>query len=154
MTGIATLIATWFGSGWLPKAPGTWGSLAALPFAWAIVAAGAPPPALCVAALLLLPLGAWAAAVHSSRLGTHDAGEIVVDEIAGQWLVLAAAPLSPLGWFAAFLLFRLFDIVKPWPISWMDKHIGGGWGIMLDDVAAGVFGAVTLWIIVYFAGSF
>lgn len=154
MTGVATLIATWFGSGWLPKVPGTWGSLAALPFAWVIVAAGAPPPVLGVAALLLLPLGAWAAAVHSARLGTHDAGEIVVDEIVGQWLVLATAPLSPLGWLAAFLLFRLFDIAKPWPISWMDKHIGGGWGIMLDDVAAGVFGAVTLWIIVYFAGSF
>ena len=137
----ALLIATWFGSGLLPKAPGTWGSLAALPVAWGIVTLTGTPHSLLLAALILLPIGAWAAARHSATLGTHDAGEIVVDEVVGIWLVLGVIPVAPLWWVAGFAVFRLFDVLKPWPISWLDTHISGGWGIMLDDVAAGIAGA-------------
>ncbi len=153
MTRLAALIATWFGSGYLPKAPGTWGSLAALPFAWGILMVAPGALALLTASLLLLFVGVWASALHSATLGTHDAGEIVVDEVVGQWIVLAAAPLSPLGWVAAFVLFRFFDVAKPWPISWIDKRVSGGWGIMLDDVVAGILGALTLLLLVSVVGE-
>jgi len=154
MKHLTMLIATWFGSGYLPKAPGTWGSLAALPFAWIILTflPGALP--LLAASFVLLIIGIWASAHHSETLGTHDAGEIVVDEVVGQWIVLAIAPFSPLGWLAAFLLFRFFDVVKPWPISWIDARVSGGWGIMLDDVVAGLFAALSVWVIVAAIGVF
>ncbi|WOF73776.1 phosphatidylglycerophosphatase A [Parvibaculaceae bacterium PLY_AMNH_Bact1] len=154
MTRLAELIATWFGSGYLPKAPGTWGSLAALPFAWAILTFFPGPYVLLVASAVLLPVGVWASTRHSETLGTHDAGEIVVDEVVGQWIVLSVAPFSLLGWLAAFVLFRIFDVLKPWPISWIDKRISGGWGIMLDDVAAGLFGALAVSLIVFVVGEF
>ncbi|MEQ9518742.1 MAG: phosphatidylglycerophosphatase A [Parvibaculum sp.] len=144
MISSASLIATWFGSGLLPKAPGTWGSLAALPFAWGIATLTGTPHSLLLAALVLLPIGAWASARHSATLGTHDAGEIVVDEVVGLWLVLGVVPVAPHWWLAGFALFRLFDVWKPWPISWLDANVHGGWGIMLDDVAAGIAGAVVL----------
>jgi phosphatidylglycerophosphatase A len=154
MRRFATLIATWFGSGYLPKAPGTWGSLAALPFGWVIltVLPGALP--LLTASIVLLFVGVWASSLHSDMLGTHDAGEIVVDEVVGQWIVLAIAPFSPLGWLAAFLLFRFFDVLKPWPISWIDARVTGGWGIMLDDVVAGLFAAISVLAIVAAVGDF
>jgi len=154
MKRLAMLIATWFGSGYLPEAPGTWGSLAALPFAWVILTLlpGAFP--LLAASCVLLAVGVWASAQHSATLGTHDAGEIVVDEVVGQWMVLAVAPFSPLGWLVAFLLFRFFDVLKPWPISWIDRRVSGGWGIMLDDVVAGLFAAVSVWLIVFAVGGF
>lgn len=154
MSRIAALIATWFGSGYLPKAPGTWGSLAALPFAWVILNFFPGPYLLLAASGALLFVGVWASALHSQTLGSHDAGEIVVDEVVGQWIVLAVAPYSPLGWLAAFLLFRFFDVVKPWPISWIDKRVTGGWGIMLDDVVAGLFGGLTIALIVFAVGDF
>jgi phosphatidylglycerophosphatase A len=154
MRRFATLIATWFGSGYLPKAPGTWGSLAALPFGWVIltVLPGALP--LLAASIVLLFVGVWASSLHSDMLGTHDAGEIVVDEVVGQWIVLAIAPFSPLGWLVAFLLFRFFDVLKPWPISWIDARVTGGWGIMLDDVVAGLFAAISVLAIVAAVGDF
>lgn len=154
MTRLAELIATWFGSGYLPKAPGTWGSLAALPFAWGILGFFPNPFFLLVASAVLLPIGVWASGLHSKTLGTHDAGEIVVDEVVGQWIVLAVAPYSLMGWLVAFVLFRLFDVLKPWPISWIDKRVSGGWGIMLDDVAAGIFAALTVSLIVFVVGDF
>lgn len=154
MIRLAELIATWFGSGYLPKAPGTWGSLAALPFAWVILSFIPNPLFLLAASVALLPIGVWASGLHSKTLDTHDAGEIVVDEVVGQWIVLAVAPYSLLGWLVAFVLFRLFDVLKPWPISWIDKRVSGGWGIMLDDVAAGIFAAVTVSLIVFVVGDF
>ncbi len=150
----ASVIALWFGAGKLPRAPGTWGSLAALPFAWAIVELTGTPLALLAAALFLLPLGVWASALHSKKLGTHDAGEIVVDEVAGQWIALSVVPFSPLGWVFAFVLFRIFDVVKPWPISWLDARVGGGWGIMLDDIVAGIFAALCVLVFLRFSGGF
>ena len=138
------LLATWFGSGYLPKAPGTWGSVAALPFAWAIVHFGGIW-ALAMASVTVFFVGIWASNVYMAKTGTHDPGAIVIDEVAGQWIVLLAAPLDPAAYFLGFVLFRFFDVLKPWPISWADKNIDGAWGVMMDDVLAGVAGLAVLY---------
>jgi phosphatidylglycerophosphatase A len=139
----AALIATWFGAGLLPWAPGTWGSLAALPFAWVIAwlfgAAG-----LLAAAAALFFIGWWAAARLGRATGIKDGRSIVVDEVVGQWLSLVAAPLAPGAYALAFVLFRLFDITKPWPARWADRALPGGFGVMADDVIAGLYAALAL----------
>ncbi len=146
------LFATWFGVGYLPKAPGTWGSLAALPFAWAAVSIGGVGT-LVVATFIVFLVGLWASRDYMARSGTHDPGSIVIDEVAGQWIVLLVAPQNPFAYVLGFLLFRFFDVLKPWPISWVDKNIGGAWGVMVDDVLAGVFGLVAMVLILsYFGG--
>jgi phosphatidylglycerophosphatase A len=139
----ASLLSTWFGVGLLPYAPGTWGSLAAIPFAYALVV-GLGKPALLVATVAVFLAGWWAASAFSKALGVKDARQIVVDEVVGQWLVLLAAPLDPVFYFAAFVLFRVFDIVKPWPANRFDRDLSGGLGVMLDDVAAGIYGFLVL----------
>lgn len=141
----AALAATWFGSGLLPRAPGTWGSLAALPFAWVIVSL-AGPIGLAAAAVAVFGLGCWAAGRYADASGSADPGAVVIDEVAGQWLVLVAAPLSLPGYAAGFLLFRLLDIVKPWPASWADRKLKGGFGIMADDVLAAGYGLVLMYL--------
>jgi phosphatidylglycerophosphatase A len=139
----AALLATWFGAGLLPAMPGTWGSLAALPCAWAIRAA-AGPAALAAAAILAFALGCWAAA-RVARAGGHtDPGYVVIDEVAAQFLVLVAAPLDWRAYAAAFLLFRIFDITKPWPAGTVERRVKGGLGIMLDDVVAALYALVLL----------
>lgn len=140
----AFLLATWFGAGLLPKIPGTWGSAAALPFAWAIAWYGGPW-ALLAGAVLIFAVGVWAAEIYSRRFGVKDAGPIVIDEVAGQWLTLAPFAPDPLTWVTGFLLFRVFDIVKPWPASWADREVSGGLGVMLDDVFAGIYAAAALY---------
>lgn len=139
----AGLLATWFGAGLLPVAPGTWGSAAALPAAWAIAWWGGWGALLAAAGLVFL-IGWWASAVVERRLGTHDSGLIVVDEVAGQWLTLVPCPLDPVLYAAGFLLFRAADIAKPWPASWADRHVGGGLGVMLDDILAAIYAAGVL----------
>lgn len=139
------LFVTWFGSGWLPWAPGSWGSLAAMPFAWAIITLGGPG-LLAFAAIALFALGCWAADIALRETQTQDPGWIVVDEVAGQWLTLLAAPASLLGYASAFILFRVFDIWKPWPIGWADRKLEGGFGVMADDVLAAVYAALVLLI--------
>ena len=141
-------LATWFAAGTLPKAPGTWGSLAALPFAWAI-AAGFEPWALLVAAAALFPFGWWASAVYMRRTGTPDPAPVVIDEVAGQWLTLVMAPMSVQFYVLGFVLFRIADIWKPWPVSWADRKIKGGIGVMLDDVLAAVYAGGVLYAAVY-----
>ena len=141
----AALIATGGGIGLLPLMPGTWGSLAALPCAWAICAL-AGGGALASAAILAFALGSWAAAVVAQASGSEDPGFIVVDEVAAQWLVLVAAPLDWRAYLAAFLLFRVFDIVKPWPVRAIERRVAGGLGIMLDDVAAALYAILLLLI--------
>ena len=141
----AALIATWFGAGLLPFMPGTWGSLAALPFGWAIRIYGGAA-ALAIAAVLAFLIGWWAAARVAAISGKTDPGFIVIDEVAAQWLVLVAAPLDPRAYAAAFLLFRLFDIAKPRPIGWVERRAKGGLGIMLDDVVAALYAIALLWI--------
>lgn len=138
------MLATWFGAGYLPKAPGTWGSLGALPFAWVLVEIGGIW-ALAVATVLVFFVGVWASKDFMDRTGKHDPGAVVIDEVAGQWIVLLGVPLDAGAFAIAFVLFRLFDIFKPWPISWADKHVPGAWGVMVDDVLAGV-GA---WAVMY-----
>ena len=144
---IWTLLATWFGSGLSPKAPGTCGSLAALPFAFAIVFWGGPLSLLAATAAVFL-IGTIAATHYMATKGTaHDPGEIVIDEVAGQWIALLPAGLDPLSFLLAFILFRVFDIWKPWPINLLDQKMGGGLGVMADDVLAGIYAAIVLWLL-------
>jgi phosphatidylglycerophosphatase A len=147
----ASLIATWFGSGLLPWAPGTWGSLAALPFAWAIASLFGER-ALLLAAAIVFFIGWWAAHRVARDSGIEDPGSVVVDEVAGQWLALVVTPPSWVGYIAGFLLFRLFDITKPWPARWFDRHVGGGLGIMADDIAAGFYAATALLVLLLVLG--
>ncbi|MBM3951669.1 MAG: phosphatidylglycerophosphatase A [Rhodospirillales bacterium] len=137
-------LATWFGVGLMPKAPGTWGSLAAVPFAYGIHHVGGAA-GLLVAALVLFGVGVWAAETFRRHAGTADPQAVVIDEAAGQWLALIPAGDDMLLYAAGFFLFRLFDIWKPWPVSWADRRVGGGLGIMLDDMIAGTYAAAVLW---------
>ncbi len=109
----AFLLATWFGCGLLPLGPGTWGSVAALPLAWLLAAWGGVP-ALAAASAAVLLVGWWAAAVYVRRTGIDDPREVVIDEVAGQWLTLLAVPPDPLLYLAGLAAFRLFDIWKPY----------------------------------------
>jgi len=140
------IVATWFGAGLARKAPGTWGSVAALPFAWAIQY-WAGSAGLVLAAMLVFLIG-WAA---SNRLvdtmGIEDPQIIVVDEVVGQWLTLACGPLSIPAYLIGLLLFRAADITKPFPASWADRKVGGGLGVMLDDVLAALYSGFGLWLI-------
>jgi phosphatidylglycerophosphatase A len=140
------VLATWFGVGLIPAAPGSWGSLAALPFAWVILTLwGARGLALAV--IIVFAVGCWAANAFAKASGVSDPAAIVIDEVGGQWVVLLATPLDPVAWTLAFLLFRVFDIWKPWPVGWADRHVKGGFGIMLDDIlAAGYAGAVMAFL--------
>jgi phosphatidylglycerophosphatase A len=141
----AALIATGFGIGLIPLAPGTWASLAALLCGWPIrVEFGIN--GLVVAAAVAFALGWWAAARVAGASGIFDPGFVVIDEIAAQWLILAGAPLDWRFYLAAFLLFRLFDIWKPFPVNWLDRTIKGGLGIMLDDVAAALYALALILI--------
>lgn len=135
----ACIAATWFGAGLLPKVPGTWGSAAALPLAWVMMSLGGPATLLAAAAACFL-VGWWVSAIYVRRTGIEDPREVVIDEVSGQWLVLIAAPLDPLSYLIGFALFRLFDIWKPWPVRWADRRVGGGLGIMLDDILAALYG--------------
>ncbi len=145
------LISTWFGAGLLPMAPGTWGSLAALPFAW-LVLDFLGPAALAAAGAALFLTGCWTAEVYARRTSETDPDSVVIDEVAGQFLVLAAAPLH-VGWFlAGLVLFRLADILKPWPVSWADRRVPGGFGVMLDDALAAIYAGVLLNGLVLIAG--
>lgn len=146
------ILATWFGAGRLPRAPGTWGSIAALPIAWPILAWGGPMALLLATALIFL-LGCWAADGYEKISGRHDPSEVVIDEVAGQWLALTVAGLNLWMFVGAFLLFRLFDITKPWPIRWVERRFPGGLGIMLDDIVAGVFAAAILYGISRFSSN-
>jgi phosphatidylglycerophosphatase A len=140
----AALLATWFGAGKLPVAPGSWGSLAALPFAWGLAWAGGPL-ALAAGAAAVLGAGIWASNRVIAASGAKDPGEIVIDEVAGQWLALVVAPLDPFAYAAGFVFFRIFDIFKPWPANWIDQNMGGGAGIMLDDIIAGAYAGIALY---------
>jgi phosphatidylglycerophosphatase A len=137
------LVATGCGISLLPVAPGSWASLAALPCAWLIrdefgVAGIAGAAAIAFAA------GCWAAARIAKASGIYDPGFVVIDEIAAQLLILAATPLDWRWYAAAFLLFRLFDIWKPFPVDWLDRNVKGGFGIMLDDIMAAIYALILI----------
>lgn len=148
---VVKLIVTWFGVGLVSKAPGTLGTLAGMPFAFAITGIFGHT-GLLLAMILLFLLGCVASERYERTKGGHDHSEIVIDEVAGIWLMLAALPVSWQAYLAAFVLFRLFDIVKPWPVNWFDKHIGGGLGVMTDDIAAALYPFI-LWALLSYAGG-
>ena len=136
------LLATWFGIGLLRPAPGTWGTLAGA-LLWFFL------PNAHTWIWLILPLFillSWYVCAEGNKdSDSDDHSSIVIDEVAGILVALAFVPHSALAYFGAFVLFRLFDIWKPWPISWLDKNIKGGFGILLDDLIAGLFAGVILY---------
>ena len=136
------ILAFGFGAGLAPVAPGTVGSLLGVLLAWLTLDLGLLMQ-LGVAAGLFLA-GIWICGESARRLGIHDHGGIVWDEICGMYITLLVAPATISAWILGFLLFRAFDIVKPWPIRDLDHRLGGGLGIMLDDLAAALYAAVLL----------
>jgi len=136
-------IATAMGAGLAPRAPGTVGSLVAL-LPWWFLLQSLSPGWYAVVLVAGFVLGVWACGVACRRLGVHDHGALVWDEVIGMWIALIAAP-AHWGWMVAgFALFRLFDIWKPWPVRVADRRVHGGFGVMLDDVIAGVYALVVL----------
>jgi len=130
------LLLSWFGSGYSPVAPGTAGSIAALPFAW-VIAIYWGATGLATAALLVFVIGWFVCSITPEA--KSDPGWVVIDEVAGQWLTLAVVPPDLLLYGLGFLLFRLFDIFKPWPIRALEQNMAGGLGVMVDDIAAAVY---------------
>jgi phosphatidylglycerophosphatase A len=141
----ALILATWFGCGLFPKGPGTAGSLGALAVAWLVTGPlSLPTAALAAAVALLLLPSVWAANRACDYWKTKDPQGVVVDEVLGQWLTLAATPrLDWHPWLTAFLLFRFFDIVKPLGVRAAER-LPRGWGIIADDLVAGLYAAVVL----------
>jgi phosphatidylglycerophosphatase A len=140
-------LALGFGAGLVPFAPGTFGSVVGLVFALAIAPLGFAW--LLVATLAAIVAGLWICGESARRLGVHDHPAIVWDEVAGMMVTMLAVPDAWWGAPLAFALFRLFDIAKPWPIREVDHGLGGGAGIMLDDVLAGLFAALGLIVVGY-----
>lgn len=141
-------LAFGFGSGYAPKAPGTFGTVAAIPIY--LLVADLSLISYLVVVLLMAVIGIYLCGEASRQLGVNDHPGIVWDEIVGFLITMTAIPLSWEAVLLGFLLFRLFDIVKPWPIKWIDKRIHGGLGIMLDDILAGIFaGAVLHFVLAY-----
>ena len=138
------MLAFGFGSGLSPKAPGTMGTLAAIPLWWLL--AQLPLGTYLIVVLIAAVAGILICGRAADRLGVHDHGGIVWDEFVGFWIAMAALPVTWQSLILGFVLFRLFDILKPWPISWLDRRVSGGFGIMIDDVIAGLAaaGVITL----------
>lgn len=145
MDKIIMFLATGFYSGNLPKAPGTWGSLVAL-VPWFFMR-NMPLQSYLGLVAILFVVGCVLAGSAEKILDQADAGPIVIDEFVGMFVTLIAAPSHPAAWIMGFLLFRLFDVWKPFPCSWFDQHIHGGFGIMMDDVVAGLYALATLHIL-------
>ena len=134
----AHFLAFGFGAGLAPKAPGTFGTLIAIPI-FILMGLFLGHTAYIILTVALIVLGIWICGVTDKTLGTSDHGAIVWDEITGYLLTMFMAPVTWWSILGGFLLFRLFDIVKPFPISWFDEHLKGGVGTMLDDVLAGIY---------------
>lgn len=153
-------LACGFGSGLTPIAQGTFGSLAAL-LPWLLLRA-LPLPIYLIVLLVGFGVGVWACDIAGRALGVDDHRSLVWDEFIGQWIALipllipALLPASgATGWMLliGFALFRLFDVWKPWPIHWLDRHVKGGMGVMIDDLVAGIFAAIVLATLLHFAVS-
>lgn len=144
--------STFFGVGMIPFAPGTWGSLMGAVAGYGLIIAGFDTVLMIAASLVVTLISIHAINRIEQATGIHDSGEIVIDEVAGQWLAMipltwAASSLTLENIAYSFALFRLYDIIKPWPISYLDKHINGGFGVMVDDLVAGIMAALTLYFI-------
>ncbi|WP_394247896.1 phosphatidylglycerophosphatase A [Vibrio profundi] len=150
------LLATGFGSGLSPIIPGTMGTLAAVPLYLLLVQL--PLSAYLVVVLISCVIGVKICQVTSDDMGVHDHGSIVWDEFAGFWITMSLVPMLNIptnDWkwlITGFVLFRFFDMVKPWPIGWLDKRVHGGLGIMIDDIVAGVMAGVALYAVAKFSG--
>ncbi|EPG0368057.1 phosphatidylglycerophosphatase A [Photobacterium damselae] len=145
------LLATGFGSGLAPIVPGTVGTLAAIPLYW--VLAQLPFLLYLLAIVIAAIIGVTICQKTSDDMKVHDHGSIVWDEFVGFWITMAIAPTISWQWIlAGFILFRFFDMLKPWPISWFDKHVSGGFGIMIDDIVAGFMAMISLWFVGYWLG--
>ncbi|MEJ7603677.1 MAG: phosphatidylglycerophosphatase A [Kofleriaceae bacterium] len=152
MNAIAKLLATALGAGYSPVAPGTCGTAVAVPLVWAL--AGLPVWQFALVTVAVTALGIAAAHRADHAWGTHDSGRIVIDEVAGYMVTML--PVARDHWatlLIGFVVFRLFDIVKPPPVRWLDEHLPGGWGVVLDDIAAGVMGAIVMAVLSHF-GAF
>lgn len=135
-------LALGLGSGLSPKAPGTAGTVMTIPLY--LLMQDLPLMVYALITLLITLSGIWICSYSANKLGVHDHPAIVIDEVAGFLITMLAAPA---GWpwlLAGFVLFRFFDALKPWPISWLDKHVKGGFGIMVDDIAAGLVSMALL----------
>jgi phosphatidylglycerophosphatase A len=143
LNALSKAIATALGAGYSPIAPGTCGTAVAVPLVFGL--AGLPTWQFLIVAALVTAVGIWAADRADRAWGTHDSGRIVIDEVAGYLITMVAVPRdhwAPL--VVGFVVFRFFDIVKPPPVRWLDENLPGGFGVVLDDVAAGVLGMVTM----------
>ncbi|MBT5388263.1 MAG: phosphatidylglycerophosphatase A [Porticoccaceae bacterium] len=140
-----------FGSGLSPKAPGTMGTLAAIPL-WLLMSQLSQPTYLVVIAIAAVA-GIYICGSAADKTGVHDHGGIVWDEFVGFWIAMSFLPLSYVTVALGFVLFRLFDILKPWPIGWLDKKVSGGFGIMLDDIIAGLAAGALGWLLLPLVSS-
>lgn len=150
MDKLIMLLATGFGLGRLPKAPGTWGTLLAFPIQGLFLLAALPPLSYALWLGGLFLLGVWAAGSAEKILDRADPGQVVIDEVVGMLIALIAVPPTLLNWLAAFFIFRFFDIVKPFPIGFVDRNCHGGLGIMLDDVLAGLYALAVIHLLLRF----
>lgn len=141
-------LALGFGSGLAPKAPGTFGTIAALPIVW-LFSTQLPLSMYIVFTLIISILGVWLCGKTARDMLVHDHSSIVWDEIAGMLITMIAVPVSWQSLLAGFILFRVFDILKPWPISYIDKNMHGGTGIMIDDIVAGFLSLGCLHLMLY-----
>lgn len=150
------LLATGFGSGLSPVVPGTMGTLAAVPLFFLL--AQLPFSLYVVVVLFSCVIGIKICQVTSDDMGVHDHGSIVWDEFAGFWITMSLVPalnipITEWKWLiTGFVLFRFFDMVKPWPIGWLDKRVHGGLGIMIDDIVAGIMAGIALFLVAKYSG--
>lgn len=143
------LIATGFYSGYLPKAPGTWGSLVGVLLVFLLHALSLQIYLSVVAGLFIV--GSFVAGEAEKILDDRDPGVVVIDEIVGMLITMIAVPVTPLTMALGFILFRVFDIAKPFPVNFFDQHFHGGLGIMLDDVVAGIYSLIIMQLILLLA---
>ncbi len=149
MNALAKLIATALGAGYSPVAPGTCGTIVAVPLTWAL--ASLPVWQWALVATSVTAIGIAAAHRADRAWGSHDSQRIVIDEVAGYLITML--PVDRGSWAplaVGFVVFRFFDIVKPPPVRWLDENLPGGWGVVLDDVAAGIMGAVVMGLLAHF----
>jgi phosphatidylglycerophosphatase A len=138
-------LATLFSIGKFPKAPGTVGTLATIPI-WFLLSKAGPIPYMLIT-LILIPVGVMAAQAYENSVQRHDSKEIVIDEVVGFLITMTWVPMTWQSVVIGFVIFRFLDIVKPPPIRQLDQKVGGGFGVMADDIAAGVIGSVLMQLI-------
>lgn len=145
MTKILLLIATFFKVGKFPKAPGTMGTLAAIPLWWGLAQLG-PLPYMAIT-LLLIPVGIMASTAYIAYSNTHDCQEIVIDEVVGYLITMVWLPITWQSAVLGFIIFRILDITKPPPIRSIDRNVKGGFGVMADDIVAGIIGSIIMQLV-------